>query len=204
MKPQHQRRIGSFPFIAFAALSLASCGIDHAVTPAVPTSFLTSTGTDTANRFTRLPFEHSWRDPAVDINSYTHIVVRPVTTRYLRIEEWERSKSAEIPDRRAFERRAAAIARHFTKRLDIAFSDPICIFYKTANASRPNTLILEVALTDAHFPPRAPSRLPEIPVCGFEARVKDAKTGKVIATVSDRRGPDLHLGGESARSGRGS
>jgi hypothetical protein len=188
----------SLPFSVLALLSLASCGIDHAVTPAVPTKFLTSTGTDSTERITRLPFEHSWRDPSVTVTSYKNIVVRPVTTKYLRVDEWERSKSAEIPNQKAFEKRAAALARHFTKELNIAFSDPICVFYKTTDTSKPNTLILEVALTDAYFPDRDPSKLPEIPVCGFEARVRDAQTGKLISTVSDRRGPDLHLSGESS------
>lgn len=183
---------------ALAVLSLTSCGIDHALTPAAPTKFLTSTGTDTSHRIARLPFEHSWRDPSIDIRDYKNIVVRPVTTRYLRTENWERSKSAAIPTKRIFERRASALARDFTKQLNIAFSDPICVFYKTDDASKPNTLILEVALTDVHFPDPDAPQLAEIPVCGFEARVRDARTGKLISTASDRRGPDLHLSGEDS------
>jgi Protein of unknown function (DUF3313) len=182
---------------AAACIACSSCGLDHAVTPAKPTVFLTSTGTDTTARLARLPFAHSWRDPAVNITDYKNIVIRPVTVKYLHTDEWERSKSAAIPNRKAFEKRAAALAAHFTDQLNIAFSDPICIFYKTTDTSKPNTLILEVALTDAHFPDRS-SDLPMagVPVCGFEARVRDAKTGKLISTASDRRGPDLHLGGE--------
>lgn len=187
---------GSFPFAAFALLSIASCGIDHAVTPATPTEFLTSTGTDTSARSERLPFEHSWRDPSVTVTDYKHIVIRPVTTKYLDASEWERSKSAGIPDRKAFEKRADELAGHFTRQLNVAFSDPICIFYKTNATSRPKTLILEVALTDAHFPDRDVSTLTKIPFCGFEARVSDAKTGKLIATAADRRGPDLHVSGD--------
>jgi hypothetical protein len=173
----------------------SSCGLVQTVTPAKPTAFLTSTGTDTDARIARLPFEHSWRDPSIAITDYKNIVVRPVTTKYLRVDEWERSKSTEIPNQRAFEKRVAALARHFTKQLNIAFSDPICVFYKTTDTSKPNTLILEVALTDAHFPDKDRT---EIPVCGFEARVRDAQTGKIISTASDRRGPDLHLSGESS------
>ena len=182
---------------AAACIAISSCGMDHAVTPAKPTAFLTSTGTDTSARIARLPFEHSWRDPSVNVAEYKNIVVRPVTVKYLHMDEWERSKSAEIPNRKAFEKRAASLAAHFTKELNIAFSDPICIFYKTTDTSKPNTLILEVALTDAHFPDRSSGMpLATVPVCGFEARVRDARTGKLISTASDRRGPDLHLSGE--------
>lgn len=177
---------------AAACIILSSCGMNYTVTPAKHTAFLTSTGTDTSAHLARLPFEHSWRDPTFNVANYKNIVIRPVTLKYLRVAEWERSKSAKIPTKKAYERRAAALARHFTEQLNIAFSDPICIFYKTTDTSKPNTLIMEVALTDAHFP--AASN--EIPVCGFESRCRDAKSGKLISTTSDRRGPDLHLGGE--------
>lgn len=173
---------------------LSSCAIKHAISPIKPTAFLTSTGTDVAKKIPRLPFEHSWRDPEVDVTKYKNIVVRPVTVKYLHTENWERSKSAGIPTQKAFEKRATALARHFSKQLDIAFSDPICIYYKTSSTSKPNTLILEVALTDAHFPDSALAPLADIPVCAFEARVRDARTGKLISTVADRRGPDLHIG----------
>jgi hypothetical protein len=180
--------------VVAACFALSSCGLEHAGTTAKPTAFLTSTGTDTTARLSRLPFEHSWRDPTFNINDYKNIVIRPVTVKYLRTEDWERSKSAKIPTQRAYERRAAALARHFTEQINIAFSDPICIFYKTTDTSKPGTLILEVALTDAQFPDSSN----EIPVCGFESRTRDASTGKLIATTLDRRGPDLHLSGESS------
>ncbi|MGJ8645089.1 MAG: DUF3313 family protein [Luteolibacter sp.] len=187
----------AFTPFACVLLALTSCGLDHAVLPAEPTEFLTSTGTDTKKRSSRLPFEHSWLTQDINVLDYKNIVIRPVTTRYLHVHEWERSKSAAIPDQKAFEKRTAQLARYFTKQLNIAFTDPICLFYKTSSTSKPDTLILEVALTHAHFPDASAGALKEIPVCGFEARVHDAKTGKLIATVSDRRGPDLHLQGES-------
>lgn len=172
----------------FGTLILSACALDHAVIPAKPTEFLTSTGTDTTERISRLPFKHSWRDPQVTVTDYKHIVVRPVTTKYLK-------PHSELSggEKAAFEKNAEALAKHFTRQLNIAFSDPICIFYKTSATTRPRTLILEVALTDAHFPSE---NKPHIPMCAFEARVTDATTGKLVSTASDRRGPDLHLSGE--------
>ncbi len=180
-----------FPAIA-VCVALASCGLDQAVAPAKPTEFLVSTGTDTSEKIARLPFEHSWRDPGMDLSSYKNIIIRPVTVKYLRLENWERSKSAEIPDQRAFEKQARGLADYFTKRLNISFSDPICLFYKVSNPSKPDTLILEVALTDAHFPDPAAKPL-DVPVCAFEGKVTDARTGRLLVTVGDRRGPDLHI-----------
>lgn len=174
---------------AAAAVLLSSCGMQHAILPAEPTRFLKSTGTDTTQRNSRLPFAHSWRDPDVIVTDYKHIVIRPVTTRYLKTDETTRSKKESADHRK----RAEKLAAHFTRQLNIAFSDPICIFYKTDQTSRPKTLILEIALTDVHFPTEDIS---QIPVCAFEGRVTDAATGKLVSTVSDRRGPDLHIGGE--------
>ena len=177
---------------AAACIALSSCALEHAVQPLEPTKFLTSTGTDTKERITRLPFEHSWRDPGMDISKYRNIVVRPVTVKYLHTENWERSKSAEIPDQRAYEIRARKLAEHFTSRLNISFSDPICLFYKIIDTSKPDTLILEVALTEVRFRDLSAKPL-DIAVCGFEAKVTDARTGKLLVTVADRRGPDLHI-----------
>ena len=178
-----------------ACLALSSCTIEQAAKPLEPTKFLLSTGTDVKEKITRLPFEHSWRDPELDISKYKNIVVRPVTVKYLHTENWERSKSAEIPDQKTFEKRARKLAEHFTKRLNVSFNDPICLFYKTTNTAKPDTLVLEVALTEAHFPDPSENLL-DIPFCAFESKVTDARTGKLLVTAADRRGPDLHLQGE--------
>lgn len=191
---------------AALAIVLASCGTSPTFGPPA-TRFLTSTGTDVSHRIERLPFDHAWRDPKVNVAKYKNIVVRPVTTAFLRDGTWTESKSTEIPDKRAYLRRVRSLARHFDKSLAKSFSSPICIFYKTSDASRPNTLILEVALTEVRFPgdPGKPAPAPAdpnavavpvttgVPVCAFEARVTDAATGALVSTVADRRGPDISL-----------
>lgn len=186
-------------------LALAGCGLEKAVTGPQPTRFLTSTGVDTTEKIERLPFNHSWRDPKVKIADYEYIVVRPVTTAFLKPGEWEQSKSAFVPDEKTYARRCRELARYFTKSLNQAFSDPICVFYKTGDTSRPGTLILEVALTEVRFNPEAhavPKGPPEgnvtnlvtgLPVCAFEARVTDARTGALVSTALDRRGPEIKV-----------
>lgn len=175
--------------IALGASTFNSCHLNHTVLPLEPTKFLASTGVDTSERISRIPFEHSWRDPSININDYKYIVVRPVTTRYLNPHEEEMSAEQKA----AFKKQADALAKHFTRQLNVAFSDPICIFYKTNSTSRPGTFVLEVALVDVHFPDDDPTHTP---LCAFEAKVTDAKTGKVVSTVADRRGPDIHISGD--------
>jgi hypothetical protein len=82
------------------AIALCCCGLEKSGTRPEPTRLLQSTGVDSSQRLARLPFEHAWRDPSVDMTNYKHIVVRPVTTRFLRTEQWENNKSALIPNKR--------------------------------------------------------------------------------------------------------
>lgn len=197
------------------ALVFSGCGLEKSVTDPQPTRFLTSTGVDTEHKVERVPFKHAWRDPKMKISDYKYIVVRPVTTAFLKKDEWEESKSAFVPDEKTYTKRCSELARYFTKSLKKAFSDPICVFYITDNTSRPGTLILEVALTEVRFDPAAPEA-PEgppdgnvsnlligLPTCAFEARVTDAKTGAVVTTASDRRGPEIKVIDQETVTGAG-
>lgn len=186
-----------------AALGLGSCGVEQTVTRPEPTQFLKSTGIDMAQRSERLPFQHSWLDPKADMAKYKNIVIRPVTTAYLRTEKWEESKSTAIPNKRAFVRRCNALARHWDKSLAREFSSPLCMFYKTRDTSQPGTLILEVALTEVRFArPASAGGLPAAgvisavtgpPTCAFESRTRDAATGRLVSTAADRRGPEIKV-----------
>ena len=175
---------------ALFAFGLSGCGLDKSVTGPEPTAFLKSTGTDATHKVERLPFQHAWRDPKVQITSYKYIVVRPVTTAFLKTDQWEESKSPFVPDKRTYSRRVAALASHWNKSLNRAFSSPVCVFYKTTDTGRPGTLILEVALTEVRFDPTATKTVTNpvttgnvsnvitgLPICAFEARVRDAATG---------------------------
>lgn len=190
------------------AIGLGGCGLEKATTGPEPTRFLKSTGTNMSEKMERLPFEHSWRSPKVDLTKYKYIVVRPVTTAFLKTDNWEDSKGPYVPNKRTFVRRANSLASYWTKSLNKAFSSPVCVFYKTTDTSQPGTLILEVALTQVTFDRRdlKKSTAPEpvgnvpgvftgLPNCAFEARVRDAATGKLVSTAADHRGPAIQLVG---------
>lgn len=198
--------ISAFKVSALLAFGLSGCGLDKSVTGPEPTAFLNSTGADTTHKVARLPFLHAWRDPKVQISSYKYIVVRPVTTAFLKTDQWEESQSPFVPDKRTYTRRVAALASYWNKSLNKAFSSPVCVFYKTTDTSRPGTLILEVALTEVRFDPTATKTVTNpvttgnvsnlitgLPLCAFEARVRDASTGKLVSTASDRRGPEIKV-----------
>lgn len=185
------------------ALGLGSCGVEQAVSRPEPTGFLKSTGTDVSQRSDRLPFNHSWLNPKADMKKYKNIVIRPVTTAYLRGEKWEESKSTTISNKRTWLKHCNALARHWDKSLAKEFSSPLCMFYKTQDTSQPGTLVLEIALTEVRFDRPAPangvpaagviSAVTGPPTCAFEARTRDAATGQLITTAADRRGPAIQV-----------
>lgn len=187
-------------------LLFASCGLQTPNGAGKPTQFLKNTKTDPSQKIARLPFQHSWKDPALDLSKYKYIVVRPVKLAYLRKDQWHESKSALIPNERAYRRRCAALASYWNKSLNKAFSDPLCTFYKTTDTNRPGTLILEIALTEVRFNQTVPKKgakpvpaenliaaITGGPICGFEAKTRDADTGKTVATARDRRGPEIKV-----------
>jgi hypothetical protein len=175
----------SIPSLAAAMvlMGLTSCAVQKMATPAPSSDFLKAAGAETNGRIPRLPFDHSWRSPVSDPTQYKYIVVKPVSISWLRKEEWGESKSEFVPDEKVYLKESRELSNYWTKSLKKAFSSPICSYYITDSTSQAGTLILEVALTEVNYgiPPAGVGSM------AFEARVKDADTGKYIATAADRR-----------------
>ena len=204
--PFHRTPLTLLAISATFSLSLGSCSLKNTTTGIEHTPFLASTGVASTSHLARLPFQHSWRDPNVRIDQYKNIIVRPITLRYLKVGQWAKSEGPWIPTEKSFLRNSNNLAKFWDKSLKHSFSSPVCSYYLTQNASQPQTLILEVALTEITFGRPAPtvgaasvpagSLLNTVntpPLVAFEARVKDATTGKIIATVSDRRTDRLEI-----------
>jgi hypothetical protein len=169
--------------VGLLGLGLAGCTVQKIATPAPTSAFLAVTHAETNGRIPRLPFDHSWKASKIDASHYKHIVVRPVSNSWLRKEQWGDSVSEYVPDRRHYLKQCGLLARFWTRSLRKAFSSPLCSYYISDSTSQPGTLILEVALTEVNFgrPPAG------VGTMAFEARVKDADTGKYISTAADRR-----------------
>lgn len=149
--------------VVLLCLGLVSCSVEKASRAATPTAFLKHSGADRSGSLSRLPFAQAWRAPSADVSHYQHIVIRPVSTAYL-IRQADAKKSGKL-------------ARKLHASLRREFSSPLCGFYLTDSTAKPGTLILEIALTETG----------DSGFVAFEARVRDADTGKIVATVADRR-----------------
>jgi len=190
---------------AILALSLSSCGLNQPTSSITHTAFLSKSGAPPSSQIARLPFQHSWHHRSMKMDRYKNIVVRPVTTRYLDTSLWTNSRSPWIPNKNAFVRDSNRLAKYWDVALKGSFSSPLCSYYLKPDADQPETLILEIAITEITFArptssPGAPAALGTLintatgpPLVAFEARVKDAATGKIVATASDLRTDRLEL-----------
>ena len=192
--------------LAVASLALGGCAAQRSVTKAEPTTFLRSTGTAQSGKIGRLPFERSWKNPALNAANYSHIVIRPVSTAYLRTGQWSQSASTFITSEQTFANEAAHIARYWDHSLSRAFASQQNRLARTGDASKPGTLVVEIALTEIVFG-RPVANAASYAVSGggvansmlfapsvaFEARVTDGTTGQLLATASDRRSTKVKL-----------
>jgi len=193
-------------FLVALSVGLASCSFQKVATSARPTAFLTSSGTNSSLKISRLPFQHSWRNPSVDLSQYRHVVLRPVTTAYLRKEQWKDSYSLYVPDSSAYQKHCNELARYFTSSMRRSFSARGSRLALANSAAGAGTLVIEAALTEVTFGRPAGyvgsmavpggslvNSAAASPVNAFELKVTDAATGRLVATVADRRGTRLKL-----------
>jgi Protein of unknown function (DUF3313) len=147
-----------------------------------------------------LPFETGWIKPGVYWKKYRKMVVMPVETKYLMAtdfwQEMDRSgdiekdiKNLAVYTRSAFQR---ALVKDPLKRFETTFS----------LAPNPDTLRLEMALTEltpnkvflkaAGYVPfvglaAKAVNLTNMSHVSIEIRVKDARTGEILAKFADRK-----------------
>jgi len=198
----HLMKRSLFATCTILSLCLNACSLQNSTNSLTHTAFLSNIGVPASSRSDRLPFQHSWRDPDVRIDDYKNIVVRPVTTRYLDTSHWTNSRSPWIPSEKSFKTNAINLAKYWDAALKHSFSSPLCSYYLKQGTNQPQTLILEIAITQITFARPTPSAVAVAslintatgpPLVAFEARVKDAATGKIVATASDLRTDRLDL-----------
>jgi hypothetical protein len=156
-----------------------------------------------------VPFQRSWKKPGFDKSRYNKIYVAPVNTAYmLRMTEWQSGMRRD-----EFERDVARLALFTQDAIRKAFlADPN---HRMQVLDRPtpgpDTLIVEVALIEVVPSKVALNALGYAPMgigmsvnaarmiaddtstCAFEARVRDASTNEVVATMKDREAQQLSI-----------
>jgi len=190
--------------LGLAALLFAGCAAQRSLSKAEPTAFLRSSGAVNAGQMERLPFERAWKSPGLNLADYSKVLLRPVTTRYLRSGNWQESTSTYIASERDFRQHAADLARVWDANLLKAFADPANRF-TLVSQPQPGTLIIEIALTEVVFghpaaslasyavPGGSVAMAMVSPSVACEMRIIDASTRKIVAAASDRRSTKIKL-----------
>ena len=185
---------------------MGNCAWHKSLTPQEPTEFLRSAHVPTTSKLASLPFSHSWLDPKINAGHYAHLVIRPVLLHYLREDHWRRSISTVLVTREQYRRHARDLAAYWDRSLARSFNEPTNRLRPTADTKAPGTLVAEIAITDIVFSHPDTYALSWTvlggvlvegamlaPSVAFEAIIRDAKTGKVVATCADHRGTKLKL-----------
>lgn len=155
-----------------------------------------------------LPFKHAWIDPNLPPESYTNVFFRKVTADTLPADGWEASKSIFLTKESEYKKLANDLADYFKQELVSAVSTYPKGVVTVVESPQPRGVIFDIALTELEFShPIQKAGIMLVPIPGssvifnavsdphvaFAARVYDAQTGKLIATLADRRFPPTRL-----------
>jgi hypothetical protein len=188
---------------------LASGGVGCAVqerTKPIPVTFLEDR--DVSHTDKTLPFKHAWIDPNLPEESYTNVFFRKVTADTLPADAWEASKSTFLTKESEYKKLANDLAEYFKEELINAVSNYPKGVMTVVESPQPRGLIFDMAITELEFShPIQKAGIMLVPIPGssvlfnavsdphvaFAARIYDAHTGKLIATLADRRFPPTRL-----------
>jgi hypothetical protein len=155
-----------------------------------------------------LPFKHAWIDPELSEERYTNVWFRTVTASSLPKDSWEASKGTLLTKESEYRKLADELAEYFRQELveNVAnYKDGVV---SVVDSAQPRGLIFDIALTELEFShpiQKAGFMLVPIPASSlvfntvsdphvaFAAKVYDAESGKLIATLADRRFPPTRL-----------
>jgi hypothetical protein len=197
-------------YFVFFMLLLGSlnCGAARKLEPAPPTPFLNIPGVDRTDKYSNVPFDHTWIAKKFDEKKYTKLIIAPVILEHLSSENQLESTSVFVPTKEAYDKEVNLLAEYTAQSFRKAFAEDPDKRMQVVEQPGPGTLVLEIALTQVIFGHPGvyagsfASPLPGTgviasaitqPSVAFEARLKDAQTGEVMATAADRRTPVIRI-----------
>lgn len=183
----------------------AGCTAKERITP-VSDTFLE--GVDISAKRPNLPFDHSWASEAARSGDYQSVLIKPIRTDKLAADAWKRSASYAITSKEDFDEAAERLATYFRDQIREQISSQSNRRVSVVNRPAPKTMVIEIAFTELEFShpvARAGALAAPVPGTGpalsaitdphvaFAARVTDAQTGKLLATVADRKFPPMRI-----------
>ena len=201
----HPRAMCALLALFYVLVGSAGCAVEERVRP-IGTAFLEDR--DVNEKDDTLPFDHAWIDPELPRGYYSKVFFRSVTLDKLPEDAWKASKTAAIPSKKVFIEEARALAEFFKKELEKKVQKYPKGTFTVVSAPESQGLVFDIAFTELEFSHpivRAGSLLVPVPGAGiafnafsdphvaFAARVYDGESGKLIATIADRKFPPNRL-----------
>jgi hypothetical protein len=186
-------------------VGLTGCALKDR-TAAIPKTFLEDRDVTEADE--KLPFNHTWIDPEVPAGFYTKVYFRSVTADKLPDDAWLASMSTFMTSKEQYKKEAAALAEYFKKQLIQKVTKYKNGTVTVVDKAEPHTLVFDIALTELEFShPISKAGVMLLPVPGssllfnavsdphvtFAARVYDGESGKLVATLGDRKFPPTRI-----------
>ncbi len=157
---------------------------------------------DIKQKIENLPFQHSWRNPNFTKTGFTSIYYKPIRVDLIDKGQWERSASTLIRSEQGYIEKAQEIADYFHVELIDKTRDFKPKKFLVLKEPNRKSVVVEIVLTEIEFShplARAASLAAPVPGTGpaltaitdphvaFAARITDAETGALIATIADRK-----------------
>jgi len=145
----------------------------------------------------KIPFNAAWIKEDADLLSYTKVYVAPVdTTHLLKLDWWQRA-SLEPGDQQKW---ADDLANYFRDKMKAQFTDDDPNKYQVVDTPDDQTLIIELAIVEV-IPTKVWLNTIGYLVAGavdqgetgFEGRLRDGKTKRVIAEFKDHEYGQIDL-----------
>ena len=200
MKQSHFIQIG-----LVLLLLLVGCATSNRVAE-IDSTFLEDV--DVKKKLKRLPFDHSWVWQKFKESDYESVYFKPVRIDYLSEKEWQASESAWVDSFEDYQVYADEIASYFYQEMQEQIQKRLGKKYKLATEPGERVIVFEIVLTELVLSRpilRAGAILAPVPGFGagvsivsdphvaFALRMTDGKSGKLLATIADRKYPPLRL-----------
>lgn len=187
------------------ALALGGCAANERTKPLGPV-FLEDR--DVTVKDDELPFLHAWIDPELPRGYYNKVYFRSVSFDKLPSDTWKASRSAVLTKEAQFTKYAQELADYFKQQLIDEVSQYKNGSFQVVDQAEEHSLVFDIEITELEFShPVQKAGMLLVPVPGaavmfsavsdphvaFAARVYDGKTGKLVATLGDRKFPPLRV-----------
>jgi hypothetical protein len=201
---QHVHRL-ILSALALSSVGLSGCAVKERFA-APPSTFLEDVSLE--HKMENLPFDHSWVVPDSDERQYDSVYVAPILIDRLPEDAWKRSAEIGVRSKKEYKREARRIADYFHERLVVELTKVKNAKLTVATEPTNSSLVVTIVLTElelSHPLTRAAALaapLPGVdmalntvtdPHVAFSARLTDASSEELIATVADRRYPPFRI-----------